>query len=424
MASSDKLCAELYDHIIDFLHDDHATLRSCALVCRSWVPSSRGHLFYDLKLSGNGSPTKTQGSACHRIFRTILSSPHIASYVKKLSIVESNVTRPWTYRWVCEEITFPSLLKKLACLRVLEFNFPPSLDINKPTTWSPMVSEDITEAMSSLTLNSFTFRQFLFASFSDFVKTVFCCRHLKTLQLDHVDLTTAISFSPSALDSVLTSLLKDTSPKKASVEKFLLRSNTAYLIIPVLLHRLSCLDFTGLRSLLINISPDGYVNVVQLLQGTPALESLELEIDQDFDYDVHLGHSDIIDMTLLPSLKSLSFQCSFLLGRIEPIPWLSTTLRTLELSNTLEDLSLTFTVDKPPPNLTIQAFDHNLHKWRNLDTLLTGPAFTLMRRVRLDFALDNPVGDESVKFISQEFVKQLQGLRDKGVLEMDFYELR
>jgi hypothetical protein len=36
---------EIIDQVIDHLYDDWETLRTCALVCRAWVPSSRYHLF-------------------------------------------------------------------------------------------------------------------------------------------------------------------------------------------------------------------------------------------------------------------------------------------------------------------------------------------------------------------------------------------
>ena len=36
---------ELIDQVIDYLHDDKQTLRSCSLLCRLFVPSARFHLF-------------------------------------------------------------------------------------------------------------------------------------------------------------------------------------------------------------------------------------------------------------------------------------------------------------------------------------------------------------------------------------------
>jgi ankyrin repeat protein len=40
-----RLPNELQDMIIDFLHDDQDALRTCSLVCKSWIPSARLHRF-------------------------------------------------------------------------------------------------------------------------------------------------------------------------------------------------------------------------------------------------------------------------------------------------------------------------------------------------------------------------------------------
>jgi hypothetical protein len=50
-----NLPPELTDAIINLLHADHETLALCALVCRSWVPASRRHLFSDVSISPNDS---------------------------------------------------------------------------------------------------------------------------------------------------------------------------------------------------------------------------------------------------------------------------------------------------------------------------------------------------------------------------------
>ena len=41
----DALPGEITDYIIDFLHCDINSLKACAIVCRTWLPSSRFHLF-------------------------------------------------------------------------------------------------------------------------------------------------------------------------------------------------------------------------------------------------------------------------------------------------------------------------------------------------------------------------------------------
>ncbi|KAJ7090647.1 hypothetical protein C8R44DRAFT_648056, partial [Mycena epipterygia] len=41
----DQFPSELYDYIIDHLHDDRRTLSACSLVCRDWYATSSYHLF-------------------------------------------------------------------------------------------------------------------------------------------------------------------------------------------------------------------------------------------------------------------------------------------------------------------------------------------------------------------------------------------
>ncbi|KAF9644036.1 hypothetical protein BDM02DRAFT_3103536, partial [Thelephora ganbajun] len=42
---------EIQDHVIDLLHDDDETLRSCALVSRSWLRQSQKHLFAEVRIN-------------------------------------------------------------------------------------------------------------------------------------------------------------------------------------------------------------------------------------------------------------------------------------------------------------------------------------------------------------------------------------
>ncbi|EKM51322.1 uncharacterized protein PHACADRAFT_200143 [Phanerochaete carnosa HHB-10118-sp] len=47
---SPKLPQELWDMVIDHLHDDRATLLVCCCICKSWLPSSRFHLRDHIRL--------------------------------------------------------------------------------------------------------------------------------------------------------------------------------------------------------------------------------------------------------------------------------------------------------------------------------------------------------------------------------------
>jgi len=42
---------EIKDQVIDLLHDDDEALRSCSLVCRSWLRQSRRHLFAEVRIA-------------------------------------------------------------------------------------------------------------------------------------------------------------------------------------------------------------------------------------------------------------------------------------------------------------------------------------------------------------------------------------
>lgn len=285
--SDEKLCPELFDYIIDFLHDDEAALRACALVCRSWVPTSRIHLFHQLSLTG--CPSKASlgwapDTACRRIYGTLVSSPHLAGYINKVSVSEADLYQPANYRWVSGEIMFPPLLKKLSALKELEFNFPLPGNADPKTVWSTMVFKDISDAMKTLALRSFTLRQFAFTNLAEFIKVLESWKHLETLQLDSVDVYTPSHLSASALDQALDlQILAPTQTlqheQKASLQHLLLKSNSSSLFIPILLHARSPLDLSGLTSLMINITSDNYGNVLDLLKYTPNVEILELEIE-------------------------------------------------------------------------------------------------------------------------------------------------
>lgn len=51
-----RLPQEICDIIIDYAHKDPQVLATCGLVCRSWVASSRYHLFRSVDLADNNMP--------------------------------------------------------------------------------------------------------------------------------------------------------------------------------------------------------------------------------------------------------------------------------------------------------------------------------------------------------------------------------
>ncbi|KAJ7142013.1 hypothetical protein C8R43DRAFT_1016142 [Mycena crocata] len=78
------LPSELWDAIIDHLHNDEAALSICALVCRNWVPASRFHRFEALAVS------RKSGLRAVRL-NALLASPHgtIVPAVRTLSFPDA-----------------------------------------------------------------------------------------------------------------------------------------------------------------------------------------------------------------------------------------------------------------------------------------------------------------------------------------------
>ncbi|PIL24520.1 hypothetical protein GSI_14276 [Ganoderma sinense ZZ0214-1] len=78
MSSHIRLPPELCDQTIDHLWDDPDALRACSLTCKDWLPSSRYHLFRNVRLRHSDDVTR---------FRALLdSNPTIAPCVRKLSL--------------------------------------------------------------------------------------------------------------------------------------------------------------------------------------------------------------------------------------------------------------------------------------------------------------------------------------------------
>ncbi|KAJ7474755.1 hypothetical protein FB451DRAFT_1246524 [Mycena latifolia] len=78
---------EIIDAIVDNV-EDVATFKACSLVCWAFVPASRTHIFRAVSLDMlNDAPQK--------IYAMLLRSPHIALYVRDLTVYRSHDTKLW-----------------------------------------------------------------------------------------------------------------------------------------------------------------------------------------------------------------------------------------------------------------------------------------------------------------------------------------
>jgi len=122
--SSRILPPELTDNIIDHLHDDTATLHSCALVNSTWLPASRYHIFrrVSIRIIEGTYPYNTSYSGdARRLYQIVVSSPEIVPYICDLLIYKGykTVDDQDLNRMTPESL--PLLLRLLTNLRRLEF---------------------------------------------------------------------------------------------------------------------------------------------------------------------------------------------------------------------------------------------------------------------------------------------------------------
>jgi hypothetical protein len=117
-----QLPQELMDIIFESTEDGKWTLRSCSLVCSSWLHSSRRHLFRRIVLLppsrrhyDSGSRPTSDGQRLHNLLNM---SPHIATYIRELKLYEG-----WSMRgraWVGSDQSLPLVLGMLKGLKRIE----------------------------------------------------------------------------------------------------------------------------------------------------------------------------------------------------------------------------------------------------------------------------------------------------------------
>ncbi|KAI0780392.1 hypothetical protein BD413DRAFT_1000 [Trametes elegans] len=103
-----RLPQELVDQVIDHLWSDRTSLLECSLVCHSWVPAARTHLFSFQRLTGVKD--------CFRFEQLLECVPAVAHYIRKLVISEPMSTA-YAQNWINR---IPAIVAPLTRLQALE----------------------------------------------------------------------------------------------------------------------------------------------------------------------------------------------------------------------------------------------------------------------------------------------------------------
>jgi hypothetical protein len=104
----------------DWLVPDVPTLRTCSLVCRSWLPLCQCPLFHTVIFTTTCCGTcATALSHSRRLDQILLNSLHLAGYIRELRLWDMPCTTS-EKRWMATDETLPLVLRKLGSLQKLE----------------------------------------------------------------------------------------------------------------------------------------------------------------------------------------------------------------------------------------------------------------------------------------------------------------
>jgi hypothetical protein len=179
---------ELTDRVIDFLHNDWESLKSCCLTCKAWLPASRYHLWHRVVLRFTGNDDE-------RAYADFLkSSPIITSCIVDLTVefVQScrSSARKSESDWIQGTlIPIFSTLRFLRRLMFINARFRAEDDEKAGGFLSSIVTK-----LSSVRALQFSLCHF--AKFSQYVELVWGCPNLETLRLDNVTFDTIDTYLP------------------------------------------------------------------------------------------------------------------------------------------------------------------------------------------------------------------------------------
>ncbi|KAF9263749.1 hypothetical protein L218DRAFT_987391 [Marasmius fiardii PR-910] len=455
LSSISMLPQELVDQIIDHLHNDISSLKSCTLVCRAWLPTSRLHLFSKIRLdiprtlldehhhvSTKRNVESLVHKPCQRLHSLLKQNPGIIPHIHELTLVSgspiSSAIRDGHYHllWTFAEETLPLLIRTLTHLRRFEITSPQGI-----APWNVLpapLSSAIKAVFSVPSLAYIRIKSWEFPNLTALSKLLRQCTRLSGLGLWSVrmgaaggsaqtEINVAVSDSEqrSEYDSVqghmsnlAGALAAEGSESQGGDGLLRARQNPSsssslsspetppalefltldYVECPYLVHSLvSQLDLTHLRELRIAHSYDKSVQDILNAAG-------------GFLERFHFKPGPIGYLSHLTSLCSIRLTLEEDSG---VLPWISTLLRTLPTPSVLERIAIELYTD--PKRLP-------LDDWRTLSKAI-GPSSQFsdsLTHVHIGL-FASPTSNESVK-VHEAMTQAGVGVGDADEREEEFDE--
>jgi hypothetical protein len=160
--ASNHLPQELIDLILDNLHDDINSLKSCSLAAHTMVTSARTLIFRKIEIKPP-DPLSSSFNTCQRFYKLLTASPRIAPIVEELCVVTVGSETSFGYTpdgeylterlvaWVMDDRTLPLILPLLDLKRIsLTENAPYRSDGWKDSmSWHKM-GQRLTSALTNV----------------------------------------------------------------------------------------------------------------------------------------------------------------------------------------------------------------------------------------------------------------------------------
>ncbi|KAJ7273036.1 hypothetical protein C8J57DRAFT_264509 [Mycena rebaudengoi] len=378
---------ELLDTIVNELRDDVMSLRAYSYASSLLRSSAQEHLFSHITLLPPQSDTKP--TPCERLYRILSLSPHLASSVKCLEMVEGYTVdrdpiRRSGFTWISagRDADLAPLLDLLPLQRISLRCYNPG----RLPTWllSTRVKNSVCQALQSPILTSLHLGEIKFEP-SDFYLFFDACSSLKELHLYR--LSSRIQGNPEqAFDGL-----------KPQLESLTISHCTEEILRNLLSPRLP-LDLTHVR----NLAIQGYVTPNQLedLLKRPA-GTLQ-----------HLGLWDhIMPVGIVAEEKIYLFKQH-------------TSLKSFHISSFGDNSwPLLFEHCSSLERITIERLPHDFLKlsaseWKELDDLLTRPGLSNLLQVNLKVHPGN-LASPTVAGIMGNARRYLPTLTSRGLLQVE-----
>ncbi|RDB26899.1 hypothetical protein Hypma_005164 [Hypsizygus marmoreus] len=410
---------EIIDIIIDDIHDQPLSLKSCALTFRNFRPQAQKHLFATIRIIFPYKSTRHAGQALLDVF---VNHPELGNYVQNLYLKDyfEGVwdTDKQIFCRVTDEV-LPRLFKHFCSLKRFSLDGAVALTRSRMLTDSAYLN-DLSPPLTSALFQMFRANQVAEISFEYIMNfplgyIAMTCPRLKTLSIANMD-----SFSPLD-DDIMYDLALDIVDREGS-HKLPIKGATATGQLEVLhfddasqstikkFYEYSVLPSSRLTlSRLRNLVLHGHRQTMRDIAGaiiTSAASSLEHFLwDHNF-YLVFFAQSDRPWNHYTP-----------------PNSTVSEVLTAIRAHNNLEELVLV---------LSCEFADMEIHQWDEVgewaaefDSLLTSQGFGRLHRVAIfvdlsDHEPENPLPVDDFVFVTERLEAQLPLLRDAGILSIQW----